>query len=748
MMRLRILVAVHTALVLSALAGLSAAERTPLSPHMPAVIAEKEAAAWSFNDEKDAWPVLNEAKTLAGGGVLKIESTGTDPYVRIPVTGIDGPVIVRWRMKTSVQGPVDLYWTTPSSPNMDNVKTVRCRTVNDGTWRAYSVVLPAEGKLQALRFDPCTQPGIVEISEAKVSQLVLHPLQFEKLDASEGFVSGTIRNSGPRDLEFTIGGKRIKAGAGQAAGFEMRVETTHPFEQVKVQAAVDGLPPLGRTLYVHNPKVETDWLTLEKDAAKVCVAKNGSGLRLFFGGKMVAFAAPLAECGGEAVPLKGNVSSGLIEMAGGAVERMRISIEKNDVLFNIKGCERITGPSVHVVGTMEQGLLAGVEYLEKGDRSSSDQDIETMDHVRYEPDPMWLTMPLAAFVTDAGSVAMLWDDTALQPVFSAPNLYDCTADQVMALKGSSISFTLRLNGSFGSGTMLHDLICWAIMRRGLPGLPELPRSAKEQTGLYLECLTKTIRSPDGWLHATWDNVKHQPLSAPASCVWRLSGEVPKVSNLLPGGSHVENWAAYFVTGRAARWLEVVNGKANDARAAQHADGSFRYNGPYRRGHFEDTTVGFCAEKALLLLDHAMFTGDRRTLDAGVKALEFMKKFRTPRGAQHWEIPIHSPDILAAAWAVRAYVLGYELTGRKEYIDIAKRWALSGMAFVYQWGKYPVQLYASTAVLGATDWNGIVWIGLPVQWCGVCYAYSLMMLEKYDHTLDWRKVAEGLVRTAE
>ena len=94
------------------------------------------------------------------------------------------------------------------------------------------------------------------------------------------------------------------------------------------------------------------------------------------------------------------------------------------------------------------------------------------------------------------------------------------------------------------------------------------------------------------------------------------------------------------------------------------------------------------------------------------------------------------------------MLGYELTGRQEYLDLARRWALSGIPFVYQWGRYPIQKYATIGVLGATDWLGVVWIGLPVQWCGTTYAYALTMLAEHDRTLDWRRVAEGILIASE
>jgi len=126
----------------------------------------------------------------------------------------------------------------------------------------------------------------------------------------------------------------------------------------------------------------------------------------------------------------------------------------------------------------------------------------------------------------------------------------------------------------------------------------------------------------------------------------------------------------------------------------------------------------------------------------------MKRFDTPRGAQTWECALHTPDILASAYLVWAYVRGYELTGRPDYLAEARRWALSGVPFVYLWGSEPVMLYGTIAVYGATNWVAPFWIGLPVQWCGGVYAYALTMLAPYDSSLDWKHLARGILVAAE
>jgi hypothetical protein len=253
----------------------------------------------------------------------------------------------------------------------------------------------------------------------------------------------------------------------------------------------------------------------------------------------------------------------------------------------------------------------------------------------------------------------------------------------------------------------------------------------------------------GWFHAVVPGVRQSPEQGAffadcASAIWKITGDVPDVPRLQLGGSHVRNSASYFVSGRAAQWLETVDREATRLIHTQQADGSYRYEGRYRRGHFENTASGICARPASQLLEHARYTGSPESLQAGLRALQFLARFRTPRGAQTWEVPLHTPDILASAHAVWAHVRAYELTGHQEHLLQARRWALTGLPFVYQWSNQPIMLYATTPVYGATNWQGPNWIGLPVQWCGTVYAYSLLMLADHDATLDWSKVAEGIL----
>jgi len=678
---------------------------TPLAPEYPSIIGEETVARWTFHSND--WAPLHHTTVTATQGVLRITSTGNDPYLRLPLPRAHAPFTVRWRMRTAAEGHAQFFWTTTDNPAMSEGQSVHTRIANDSQWHDYAVSLPATGTVTQLRFDPCTSTGIVEIAEARVTRTILHPLQFESLTA--------IRNTSTNDITFTYNHRTVTARAGETMKFDIKIATEKPFTPITLSATSANLPPLTRTIYWHTPFIETDWTDYRGRNVLVRVAKDHSGARLFWKGRLLAIATPLPP-------------------------QFSVRLDGDDILLNADA----SGIFLRALGSLEQGLLCGIEHLGKGEASSTKLDLEGPQHLRYEPDPMLVTMPLAAVVTDRGSVAMLWDDTSLQPVFSTPNRYDSTDDHLMGVKGRNMAVRVRL----GDSTRLEDAILWAVRQRGLPSLPKPPRTPSQQRELILACLNGPMGDSNGWYHAKWGDFRSSWFCDQASTIWRLTGTMPNTPTLVPHGAHIENWSAYFVTGRAKQWLDVIRNRDAALIRQQKPDGSYRYDGKFRRGHFEDTASGWCALHAVQLLSDARFTGDTNTLAAGVKTLEFMKRFRTPRGAQVWEISLHTPDILASAHLVHAYVLGYELTKRAEYLELARRWALSGLPFVYQWGRYPVQKYATIAVLGSTNWKAPCWIGLPVQWCGLSYAYALVMLAPHDRTLDWRQIAEGILIAGE
>jgi len=310
----------------------------------------------------------------------------------------------------------------------------------------------------------------------------------------------------------------------------------------------------------------------------------------------------------------------------------------------------------------------------------------------------------------------------------------------------------------------------------LCGLPPAPR-----TGLNAEAYRRLASA--GWLdsaihegsryrHAVWPGFDAHP--AADAAVWmeylatcirdetlarRLQqaataaiAEVNPRDYYRSNVGHVRIPAAPLVYGHVAASIERARQSARGQIGRFNPDGTLFYQKAkgkpdYASTHFAPEANGHTAQVVSSVLRSAMWCGQRELIEEGLRLLRAMDKFEhtVPRGAQTWEIPLHTPDVLASAHLVRAYTLGYELTGDDRFLDLARYWAWTGVPFVYlvNPADQPVGPYSTIAVYGATNWRAPVWFGQPVQWCGLVYADALYGFARHDPDGPWRTLADGI-----
>jgi hypothetical protein len=217
-------------------------------------------------------------------------------------------------------------------------------------------------------------------------------------------------------------------------------------------------------------------------------------------------------------------------------------------------------------------------------------------------------------------------------------------------------------------------------------------------------------------------------------------------------SHVRFPVQALLYGHVAENAAAAQAHATGLLRRFEPDGSIPYrrspgHEDYGRTHFAPDANGLTAQVVESLLEAAAFSGDPVLIEQAVRRLRGLDRFRhsVPRGAQTWEVPLHTPDILASAHLVRAYTLGYELTGDQDFLDQALDWAWTGLPFVYLITPvgFPDRPYGTIAVYGATSWRAPVWFGRPVQWCGLVYANALYRLVRHDPAGPWKQLADGI-----
>jgi hypothetical protein len=453
----------------------------------------------------------------------------------------------------------------------------------------------------------------------------------------------------------------------------------------------------------------------------------------------------------------------------------------------------------------QQALLAGVEYLEVPDTSSSEADLKGEQAKRQMPAPHQMTMPLMVVVSGGRYLALAWEPSPLvAPYFDVPDRRFKSGGQVMALLlpgntgeterpaggvlpyaaqrvGANTSLVVRATLFAGKGESAVDAVRAYLSFKGLPPLSATYPMASVGKLLATGWLSSGVAVSGRYRHAYPGDFSPQPAADAALCLESLATlpglphralrtaaqaairAVTPSERGVSGIGHVRTFAAPLVYGGVWESLDRIRQGAVDTLKRVRPDGTIKYEKVAERPdfsatHFADHANGMAGEAIARVLEAAALTGDRQLRENGLHALAAVEKtYRNtvPRGAQTWEVPLHTPDILASAHLLRAFTLGYDLSGEKKWLEAARYWAWTGIPFVYlsdpfrsaanpPSAKERVGLYGTTPVLGATHWVAPNWIGLPVQWCGLVYADALLDLAARDAPGIWRKVAEGIV----
>ncbi|MGB9878053.1 MAG: hypothetical protein ACPLPS_09830, partial [bacterium] len=391
----------------------------------------------------------------------------------------------------------------------------------------------------------------------------------------------------------------------------------------------------------------------------------------------------------------------------------------------------------------DYALFPGLFYMLKGESSISTEFADPPFNDQHAPHPYKITVPLMTLLKDKHLIGIMWDplqkwdgvNVCPSALFASPNWLEGEDNHLFALFLPSIPRWVKENEEKASEPYLlnpqvklslrywliagypmdiTDSIDFYFAKFGVPPLPLKVRSYEEELQL-----------------CKWSDIPPR--------YQRLLGEV---------NSLAQRCALDMATQRE-------DGSWGFKMDPQNTELLKRFN-PKRPnlGEEGDTTIGTCTfvnGRAIALLRYTRFTDNQLTWEAGLKALNYITEhFTRPEGAQTWEIPLHAPDILASANGVHLYLEAYKITGNKEYLKRAVFWAKTGLPFVYMWNapdRPTMMRYATTPIFGVSFYNAAPWFGVPVQWCGLDYAYSLLKLAEYDNSYPWRHIAEGITLCA-
>jgi len=336
----------------------------------------------------------------------------------------------------------------------------------------------------------------------------------------------------------------------------------------------------------------------------------------------------------------------------------------------------------------------------------------------------------------------------------------------------------QVRRSYGA---LEALAAWFRWFRPEPPAPAPRGSDPAQTAWSMQAYMGTLWDKEGrgwfpylngpaiWRHPSFDasfaydllTASRRPGASEHAAGWRDRVAEARAHGVTP--DTMDGFA--FAEGDPLASLRALGGPIAALQADQAADGSYAFDadrrdqGVFRGYDFHElgrpgeVECGLIARNAFVMLRAARLTGDMAAYRSGLKSLECVRRYRVPRAAQVWEVPVHTPDILAAADAVDAFIEAYRFSGDRRWLEDARRWAVAGLPFVYVWNA-PDKLwmrYGSIPVFGASQMRGS-WFGNVVQWNGLRFAAAILKLSEYDGErrwggLTWRDIARGITRSA-
>ena len=464
------------------------------------------------------------------------------------------------------------------------------------------------------------------------------------------------------------------------------------------------------------------------------------------------------------------------------------------------------GPMLYAL-QRDEAVFPGLEWLVDDEVSSSALDIaeDHPDRVRRVVHPNMITIPAIGIHGDGGTVGLLWDihqkwdgqrdrPSAIfaspdrfghqrshlaglflpaVPEFVEPNTCEATKPYPLEAGGS-----LRIEATIYADAMADSPLAaidrW-VRKHGFPKPARLPRGSYDreiQFSMQAYLSSLWVPETDEW----WLTKGHglmsktgRPRSFAADLLVgsivcpgaevrkRCRARAEEVVAIIGGERRLDmvrfgrrTDLAFANPGPAARLLSSreEDGSWRFDADQQHEEGPFVGRDYYDLGPDNAVEIGTCARNAFEVLRYARIAGDWEAFDKIQRTLSLMETFRVPRAAQAWEVPVHTPDVLAAADAVDAFVEAYRFSGNRRWLQDAVKWAQRGLPFIYMWEdrEKPFLVGASIPVFGAT-WHQGSWFGRPVQWNGLRYAGALLKLAEYDKSYPWRQIAETVIRSA-
>ncbi|MGB9601297.1 MAG: hypothetical protein ACPMAG_00740 [Limisphaerales bacterium] len=686
---------------------------------------------------------------------LKVGVAGEDPYFASPAYNLpqDKRLWLAARLKSEKGGMGQIFYFRNNASEENSVRFY----IKPGVWQEIEVPLPKLGAGYRFRIDPPGDSGIFIIDKISIEPRVEFVFPKWKYEPFSTAVRESV-SAGKLTLHFN---------EKNPAAYEIKYDG---------KTVARSIIPM-RIGYLYNKELQ--WMELTSENATIRQGKNDVSVLLVSRDK---------NAGQWKINLNfRRYDDGVIEM----VTDVEVGQER-EVMFLPLHLFSVGQPNVGTNKT--QGLFAGLEYLEN-EPSSSEADIVGPESARRTPSPHKVTFPLMSIVQNGIYIGFIWEKhLEFAPIFDSPDRTFNTGCHIMGLLYPGWQDVRRTEGEIlpekgmrlmpgkrvtsrsyiigGVGNTVVSSVVQYVKMKGLPPLPDTGVSFLDYVQLAsYGWLKSKCREKNLYRHAYWQGFGLMPAAdaavyqdwlaayAPQSLAVELESAAKEAISAVQPANYFNSGVGHVRVPAAPLIFDYINLAIKTAAqvARQHLsrfnkEGIVVYkpgNVDYGKTHYTNHANGLTSHAVVTAIEAAAFSGDDELIKAALERLRGLEiyKYGVPRGAQTWEVPLHTPDILASAHLVKAYVIGYQLSQDKLFLERARYWAWTGVPFVYLVNPTyeKVGPYSTIAVFGATSWKAPVWMGLPVQWCGLVYADALYELAEIDPQggAIWQKLADGI-----
>ncbi len=120
----------------------------------------------------DKWSSSNDCSLSVDNSILKLKSSGNDPYIytsTLPL--VSNQMVLKFRMRSNIKGAGTVYFYGGRTKAFSKANSVDFEIKRDGAWNEYEVVFDPAGQIKGLRIDPGTSVGIAEFEYIELARV-------------------------------------------------------------------------------------------------------------------------------------------------------------------------------------------------------------------------------------------------------------------------------------------------------------------------------------------------------------------------------------------------------------------------------------------------------------------------------------------------------------------------------------------------------------------------------------------------